>query len=412
MMDYRIYFRFIQFSLGLYEGKEFLDGSVLQGFDWDAFYDFAKRQTLVGIVFDGIQRLPKGAAPRLDLLMKWLGMSQRVNMRNEVLNEATVAVYNSVRNAGYSCCILKGQGNAVMYPNPSARMPGDVDVWVDAWRDDIRRLARALVENADGRVGSESLNHIGLTMGGITVELHSTPGFMANCIYNRRLQNWLRRNADLQCSNMVALPNGSGAVAVPTCAFNAVYQLYHLYHHYFYEGVGLRQVVDYYFVVVKSEERRVKGEVKSEERRVKGEVKSEERRVKSEEGEVKSEERRVKGEVKSEELRVKNPMALEGELKWLGLWKFAGAVMYVLHNVMGLSEDMMIVPMDRKRGRMLLDDILNGGNFGHYDKHHAVGHNLLRLYRDARLLRFYPSEALSQPVFRAWHWWWRKRNGL
>ena len=375
-MDYRIYFRFIQFSLGLYEGKEFLDGSVLQGFDWDAFYDFAKRQTLVGIVFDGIQRLPKGAAPRLDLLMKWLGMSQRVKMRNEVLNEATVAVYNSVRNAGYSCCILKGQGNAVMYPNPSARMPGDVDVWVDAWRDDIRRLARALVEIADGRVGSESLNHIGLTMGGITVELHSTPGFMANCIYNRRLQNWLRRNADLQCSNMVALPNGSGAVAVPTCAFNAVYQLYHLYHHYFYEGVGLRQVVDYYFVVVKSEKRR------------------------------------VKGEVKSEELRVKNPMALEGELNRLGLWKFAGAVMYVLHNVMGLPEDMMIAPMDRKRGRMLLDDILNGGNFGHYDKHHAVGHNLLRLYRDARLLRFYPSEALSEPVFRAWHWWWRKRNGL
>ena len=390
MMDYRIYFRFIQFSLGLYEGKEFLDGSVLQGFDWDAFYDFAKRQTLVGIVFDGIQRLPKGAAPRLDLLMKWLGMSQRVKMRNEVLNEATVAVYNSVSDAGYSCCVLKGQGNAVMYPNPSARMPGDVDVWVDAWRDDIRRLARALVENADGRVGSESLNHIGLTMGGITVELHSTPGFMANCIYNRRLQNWLRRNADLQCSNMVALPNGSGTVAVPTRAFNTVYQLYHLYHHYFYEGVGLRQVVDYYFVVVKSEERRVKGEVKSEDRRVKSE----------------------EGEVKSEELRVKNPMALEGELKWLGLWKFAGAVMYVLHNVMGLPEDMMIVPMDRKRGRMLLDDILNGGNFGHYDKHHAVGHNLLRLYRDARLLRFYPSEALSEPVFRAWHWWWRKRNGL
>ena len=376
MMDYRIYFRFIQFSLGLYEGKEFLDGSVLQGFDWDAFSDFAKRQTLVGIVFDGIQRLPKGAAPRLDLLMRWLGMSQRVKMRNEVLNEATVAVYNSVSDAGYSCCVLKGQGNAVMYPNPSARMPGDVDVWVDAGRDDVRKLAHALVENADGRVGSESLNHIGLTMSGITVELHSTPGFMANFVYNCRLQKWLRRNADLQCSNMVALPNGSGAVAVPTCAFNTVYQLYHLYHHYFYEGVGLRQVVDYYFVVVKSEERRVEGGVKSEER------------------------------------RVKNPMALEGELNRLGLWKFAGAVMYVLHNVMGLPEDMMIAPMDRKRGRMLLDDILNGGNFGHYDKHHAVGHNLLRLYRDARLLRFYPSEALSEPVFRAWHWWWRKRNGL
>ena len=47
-----IYFRFIQFSLGIYEGKEFLDGSALKGFDWNAFYEFAKKQTLVGVVFD------------------------------------------------------------------------------------------------------------------------------------------------------------------------------------------------------------------------------------------------------------------------------------------------------------------------------------------------------------------------
>ena len=116
-------------------------------------------------------------------------------------------------------------------------------------------------------------------------------------------------------------------------------------------------------------------------------------------------------------------MALERELKHPGLWTFGGATVYVLHRVMGLSEDRMIAPMDSKRGRMLLDDILHGGNFGHYDqrhawgrdsfdgkgfKHGALGHNLLRLHRDARLLRFYPAEALSEPVFRLWHWWWRR----
>lgn len=53
---------------------------------------------------------------------------------------------------------------------------------------------------------------------------------------------------------MLALPNDAGLVVVPTHSFNVVYQLYHLYHHYFYEGVGLRQVVDYYFVLVKNEE--------------------------------------------------------------------------------------------------------------------------------------------------------------
>lgn len=371
-----IFFRFVQFALGTYEGKEFLDGSALRDFNWSAFCEFAKKQTLMGVVFDGVQRLKKDVAPPLPLLMSWFGVSQKIGQRNNVLNEATVAIYRKVVAAGYPCCILKGQGNAVLYPNPSARTPGDVDVWVDASREEIRSLAHMLAEGNNGHVDDESLNHIGLTVNGITVELHSTPGFMASFVYNRRLQRWLRQNVGAQCRNMVALPDGAGEVAVPTGAFNAVYQLYHLYHHYFYEGVGLRQVVDYYFVLVKNEER-----------------------------------------------RVKNSIALERELKHLGLWTFAGAMMYVLHRVMGLSEDKMIAPMDSKRGQMLLDDILHGGNFGHYDqrhawgrdsfddkgfKHGALGHNLLRLHRDARLLRFYPAEALSEPVFRLWHWWWRR----
>lgn len=371
-----IFFRFVQFALGTYEGKEFLDGSALRGFNWSAFCEFAKKQTLMGVVFDGVQRLKKDVAPPLPLLMSWFGVSQKIGQRNNVLNEATVAIYRKVVAAGYPCCILKGQGNAVLYPNPSARTPGDVDVWVDASREEIRSLAHMLAKGDNGHVDDESLNHIGLTVNGVTVELHSTPGFMASFVYNRRLQTWLRQNVGAQCRNMVALPDGAGEVAVPTGTFNAIYQLYHLYHHYFYEGVGLRQVVDYYFVLVKNEER-----------------------------------------------REKNSIALERELKHLGLWTFAGAMMYVLHRVMGLTEDRMIAPMDSKRGQMLLDDILHGGNFGHYDqrhawgrdsfddkgfKHGALGHNLLRLHRDARLLRFYPAEALSEPVFRLWHWWWRR----
>ena len=355
-----LYYRFIQFSLGLYKGTEFLDGTELKGFDWGAFYEFAKEQTLIWVVFEGVQKLPKETAPHLQLLMSWFAFSRKILQRNEVLDRATVALYNKVRDAGYPCCILKGQGNAVMYPNPSARTPGDVDIWVNAGRVEIRALAHSLVKNTNGQVEDESFNHIGLTINGVTVELHSTPGFMANFVFNRRLQKWLRRNGDAQCGNMVELVHGDGAV--PTPSFNCVYQLYHLYHHYFYEGVGLRQVVDYFFVV-------------------------------------------RKWNVDCEKLS-----SLQRELKLLGLWRFAEAVMFVLHQVMGLPEEMMFAPMDAKRGRMLLDDILNGGNFGHYDKRMDLGHNLNRLCRDFRLLRFYPAEALSEPVFRVWHWCWRKNN--
>lgn len=362
---YRVYFRFIQFSLGLYDGEEFLSSGALKGFDWAAFYRFAKKQTLAGVVFEGVQRLPKVCAPNQNLLMTWFGQSQRIHKRNMLMNEVTVQIYNKIRAEGFRCCILKGQGNALLYPNPESRTPGDVDVWVSAKREDIMRLAYTLAES-DGCVGKESLNHIELTVDGVAVELHFTPAIMNGPLYNHRLQKWLSRNADLQCSNIVSLPDEVGNIAVPTCAFNLIYQLFHLYHHYFYEGVGLRQIIDYYFVLTNC-------------------------------------------------LNSTNVTALQRELKYLGLWKFAGAVMYVLHETLGLSEEKMIASMDEKRGQILLTEILKGGNFGQHDDryrfgHGSLGHNLQRLFRDWRLVKYYPAEALSEPIFRVWHFFWRIRN--
>ena len=397
-MTEKIYYKFIQFALGTYEGKEFLDGSALNGFDWQRFYAFAKKQTLVGIIMEGISRLPKAVAPKQSLLMNWFMMSQNISRMNLMLNEATVGVYNRVKAAGYDCCILKGQANAAMYANPAARTPGDVDMWVDASREEIRQLAQTLAKE-NGRIDEESYNHIALTTNDISVELHYTPGFMANFTYNRRLQQWFRESIAAQCRNMIALPDEVGEVAAPTAAFNAVYQLYHLYHHYFYEGVGLRQVVDYYYVMWN----------------VECGMWSEECGVKNSSLDNSSSQAKPRTNQHS-------TFNIQHSLTRLGLWHFAGAMMYVLHEVLGLPEEKMIAPMDKKRGEMLLNDILCGGNFGHHDerhawgrdtydgngfKHGALGHNLLRLHRDLRLLRYYPSEALSEPVFRLWHYYWR-----
>ena len=388
-MTEKIYYKFIQFALGTYEGKEFLDGSALNGFDWQRFYDFAKKQTLVGIIMEGISRLPKAVAPKQGLLMNWFMMSQNIRRQNMMLNAATAEIYNKVKAAGYDCCILKGQANAAMYANPAARTPGDVDMWVDASREEIRTLAQELAKE-NGRIDEESYNHIALTTNDISVELHYTPGFMANFTYNRRLQQWFRKSIDAQCRNMIALPDEAGEVAAPTADFNAVYQLYHLYHHYFYEGVGLRQVVDYYYVILNFELETQNSKLNNS--------------------------KSAKPTIQNSKLKTQH------SLTRLGLWHFAGAMMYVLHEVLGLPEEMMIAPMDKKRGEMLLNDILCGGNFGHHDerhawgrdtydgngfKHGALGHNLLRLHRDLRLLRYYPSEALSEPIFRLWHYYWR-----
>ena len=360
----RAYFRFIRFSLDIEEGKEFLDGSALSGIDWQKFYEFAHQQTLLGIVMEGIQRLPKAVAPSQELLMRWFFISQKIAKQSIILDKATAAIYRKISSEGYRCCILKGQGNAVMYPNPAARTPGDVDVWVGASREEIRQLAQRLIENV-GKVEEESLNHVGLTIKGISVELHSTPAIMCNPLHHHRLQNWLRKSADAQYNHLVSLASDVGEVAIPTASFNVVYQLYHLYHHYLYEGIGLRQFLDYYYVV--------------------------------------------------KNLDLENELSsLQKTLKHLGLWKFARAVMYVLHEVLGLAEVQQIAPMDEKRGSLLLAEILQGGNFGHHAENRAGAltwqHNIYRLQKDWKLMRYYPGECLPEPFYRLGHFLWRMRH--
>ena len=415
-------FRFLRFSLGL-EGdvKGLLDGRK-GSFDWDACYRFAKRQTLVGVLFDGIQRLPKELAPARPLLLRWLSDSESIRRRNMRMDRASAYIYNKVCAAGFRCCILKGQGNALLYPHPSSRIPGDVDVWVMANREELRHIALSLTEG-DGSSLQESLNHIGLTVHGVSVELHSTPALLNSPLHNSRLQKWLKRNADLQCSNRIALPNNAGEVAVPTVSFNIIYQLCHLFHHCFYEGVGLRQIVDYYFVLKNTDfsgntdegtgntdrdEVFLNTDYTDSTDSSSGDFEGDGCLLNTDCADFLDSSSGGLGEVDSGGALV----ALQEELKWLGLWEFAGAVMYVLREVMGLDEKRMICAPDERRGRLLLEEIMAGGNFGHYDERNHFGqgalwHNIQRFRRDWRMLRFYPSEALSEPLFRACNFLWR-----
>ena len=108
---------------------------------------------------------------------------------------------------------------------------------------------------------------------------------------------------------------------------------------------------------------------------------------------------------------------VQRELKYLGLWKFAGAVMYVLHEALGLSDEKMIAPMDEKRGKLLLAEILNGGNFGrhftkygHFTQQGMAKKYFLKIWRNMHFVRYFPAEALSEPIFRTWHFFWRLKH--
>ena len=363
------FFSFLRYCLGNKGNMS----NVVAGMDWQQLYSFASKQTILGLCFDGIERLGKEYPNELrlnpirpDLLMTWMGKAQQIRRQNMKVNMVAAKLYAMLRDEGLRCCILKGQGNALMYPNAYSRTPGDIDVWVNASRDEITEYAKKHFNLGD----DIRYHHLETSMDGVLVELHFFPCVMNNPIFNHRLQKWFKQNADLQCSNVVSLPDGAGEIAVPTMSFNVIYQLSHLYHHFFDEGVGMRQMIDYYFIV------------------------------------------------SSDELLViRDRDTLQSELKHLGLWKFAGAVMYVLHETLGLPEERMIAPMDEKRGRLLLSEIMDGGNFGkhftkygHFTQQGMAKKYFLKIWRNMHFVRYYPAEALCEPIFRTWHFFWRLRH--
>ena len=461
MNDITAFFAFLKYCLGSKENMS----RVITGMDWQELYSFASKQALLGLCFEGIERLGEEYPEELkqnpigrELLMTWMGKAQQIHRQNMKVNAAAGKLFAMLREDGMRCCVLKGQGNALMYPNPYSRTPGDIDVWIDASRERIMEYAQKKFELGD----DIRLQHLETSLDGVPVELHFFPCSMNNPIYHARLQKWFKRNTDLQCSNVVSLPDGIGEIAIPTTAFNVIYQLMHLYHHFFDEGIGMRQIIDYFLVVndfsknvflnndlsnpsvnfsnhpVPLSKEGSTAFPKPLSPQGTGDVTAPSRcsePLRSKDGGPSKvspdcagwDRRDAIGDIAfnasgSSSFTTNSSAStaldvVQRELKYLGLWKFAGAVMYVLHEALGLSEEKMIAPMDEKRGRLLLAEILDGGNFGrHFTKYAGFTHQsmgkkyFLKIWRNMHFMRYYPAEALSEPIFRTWHFFWRMKN--
>ena len=443
-----IFFTFLKYSFG---GKVDMN-RVIADIDWKQLYTFSSNQAILGLCFYGIEKLGNEYSEELkrnpierELLMTWMGATQQIRRQNMKANVVANKLYSMLREDGLRCCILKGQGNALMYPNPYSRTPGDIDVWVNASREDITEYAKTHFEIGD----DIRFHHLETSFDGVPVELHFFPVIMNNPIYNARLQKWYKRNADLQSSNVVSLPDGIGEIAIPTTAFNVIYQLTHLYHHFFDEGIGMRQIIDYFLVVydfykvyqnsskitpslftIKEgstshpDPLTLRGEGGNRPTRCSEPLRSKDGGPSKVSPDCAGWDRlTIEGDNSAGSTTAVTSSAstalvvVQRELKYLGLWKFAGAVMYVLHEALGLSEEKMIAPMDEKRGKLLLAEILNGGNFGqhftkygHFTQQGMAKKYFLKIWRNMHFVRYYPAEALSEPLFRTWHLFWRMKN--
>ena len=475
----RIFFEFLQVTIGQ---RSCLLRALTMG-EWRGLYGLLKKHALLGVGYVAIQKLPKEQWPPNAMIMQWVGVAQKIRLLNLELNEECRKVVTQLEHDGIGAVVIKGQSNLENYPEElrEYRNPGDIDVWTKQTNDcgipiavqqgdsveyEYYKGVRGIIEYArlqrrtreDKSQFKPLYYHVEYhTDKGTGVEMHYRPSFLCSPIRNMRMQRWFKEQFDVCLQNKCRL-----GIPVLTSSVNVVYQLVHLHRHVFEGGVGLRQLMDYYFAlrvwhndVMECKDLQSQG-------------------------------------MWSEGLgtAVMSAQEVMAVIRSFGMGKFAGAVMFVINEVFGganendnendnenenenengprretdggpqadfvgkressefkrnlnggpqadgfggkqqlssigqqLKEKYVCMPWmicepNENEGKKLLEEIMKGGNFGQYDTRDAalkkggmIKHGLWKLKRVMRLVRSYPEEALWEPVFRVYHLIWRLSHG-
>ena len=360
-----LFFELIQVSVGRRDGVS----RVPSPEEWAGLMDESRRQTLTGVLFGGIERLPAHQRPPRKLLLQWYAQAGRIRAVNLCLNMEVVRIMALVRAEGMEAVLLKGQGVATYYPEPLWRIPGDIDLWMRECRSRVVDYARRL----SGKTPPTTFLHTSLHLSEkVETEAHFRPSFRYNPWADRRMNRLFSYLYGQGEFTDVCLSGGSEEkVRVPSPVFNRLFLLAHIYRHFFDEGVGLRQMMDYFFCLRQS--------------------------------------------FTAEENRVSVCW-----MRRMGLLRFSRAVVYVLQEVFGLEDEFCFVPPDEREGRFLLDEIMLAGNFGKYDRRYrrASGREgvwrrfLRKSRRNFHLAVHYPGEVIWDVPFRVCHYLWRRMNGF
>ena len=339
--------------------------------EWKALYELAKKQSLIGVCFAGVQKLQtqRQEPPEMTYLT-WMGMAAKIQQRNEVVSRQCVELQGQLAADGVRSCVLKGQGVGALYrvhenendnnKNSSdlsmLRQSGDIDVWVDTDEEGALRWVKKYQRELDF-----DYKHVHLdVLEGTSVEVHYRPSTSRVPWYMKRVDHFTREKA---CwTNAVAL--GDGMVNVPSLEFNLVFILQHIFGHLFAEEMTLKQYLDYYFVLKQAH---------------------------------------VEGADVQEAYRW---------MQRMGMGSFARATMWLLREVFGMPEEWMICEADADEGRFLLDRVMAKEQKAKKGEHGSVRWHLSVFWaqqsKNLHLLTHYPLEVLFSPIWLARHFFWKR----
>ena len=389
-----MFFELLQVALG---NRERLS-RVPTAEEWEEIYEESGRQAVTGILLSGIDRLPLEQRPPKAILLQWIGVGQMIERRNQVMDIRCDDLLKMLKDQGIKGSILKGQGVALLYDKElrHLRQSGDIDVYVDCGQ----KKALAFAKSTGQKDIEWDYKHLHLNLwDNIEVEMHYRGEVLLNLWKNWRLQRWFKEHeaqifghtgctetTDISCEHELPLinhefsinaflntnrTNGTNGIVTPTVEFNVFFILLHIYRHFLYEGVGMRQIVDYYFVLKA---------------------------------------------ISNADSTDKTDYAQEAVLKF-GLEKFAKGLMWVMHEALGMPKEWMLWNPNQKEGEYILNQVMKGGNFGHYDARLKHGGGKLGavkaiLTHNLHLLTHYPADTIWAPIWIVWHKMWKIKTRM
>lgn len=311
-----LFFDLIRVALGNGEGVR----KIPTVEEWYGIFDEASNQAIAGVVFEGVQKLPKEQWPPQDFLFEWIGLSEQIRQQNKEVDKQTREIWNQLKKDGLDAAILKGQGIATLYGELAPyRQSGDIDIWVKGGYQRVCDYVQRTIPTDDLAYHRFHYDYFEDT----EVELHHRPTLMRNLLDDRKLARWYN---SFGADSFVYLEDKG--FAVPSLEFNRIFILTHIYRHFLFEGIGLRQVMDYYFVLRAQND----------------------------------------GRCQMDDVR--------RALRELRLTRFTEAMMWILHTQFGLEEKYLICGMNEKEGRFVLSEICQTGNFGRSDTRYKYQHLL------------------------------------
>lgn len=366
-----LFFELIQMTLGNRERFSRVPSEK----EWVQLYALANKQSLTSLFIEGVNK-SKNVGDDVNLkqgvLLEWIGIGLRTESYNKIQNQRAKELCELFKEGGFKGCVLKGQGTALYYEHPEHRQCGDIDIWVTDGSGFLikgSRLRDRVLEFTTARgwkIGHIDIKHSDMEIfEDVSVEVHFQPSWMYCPMTNKRLMRFFAEEANNQFGHY----DERVGFTHTTIEFDLVYSMVHIYRHIFSDGIGLRQLVDYYYILCS---------------------------------------------VKREEIKRKSFETLCS----LRMEKFLGGVMWILRECFGMKEELLLCPVNEKHGRFLLSEIMTAGNFGQYDertvrvdKDKKFKRGFAQLGRNMRFLTYYPSEVLWSPFWKLWHWGWRKKKG-